>query len=93
MTTLTEKQQLFCDTKLRTITSNTGIKGITHHAFSPKGTGAFVVRDLDKAFVSDFGNLDEAVAELLVCVYGFRPPKNETVDAVITYLGAERLMK
>ena len=89
---LSNKQKKFCDTRLRAIKSkrqDTGIKGIEHHAYKPMGKGAFVVRDLNRAFIADFGNFDEAVAELLVVVYNFKPLEADVVDAVITYLDAE----
>jgi len=89
---LTDKQKLFCNNNLRQASSNTGIKGIRKYAYSPQSVGAYVVRDIEGNFIADFGNIDEAVAELLVTVYGFDSPKNESVDAIITYLGAERFL-
>jgi hypothetical protein len=86
---LTEKQQAFADTKLRTIMSNTGIKGITYEAFP---SGSFIVRDLDGSFIDSFGDLTEAVECLLCCGYSFRSVEPAVVDDLIDYLGATKFL-
>jgi hypothetical protein len=87
--TLTDKQKSFCDIKLRTILTNTKVKGITYDNF----TGYFTVRDTDKSFVDSFTNFDEAMSELLVVVHRFKPPEPEVIDAVIAYLGCEKFLR
>ena len=90
MTALTDKQKLFCDTKLKTLLNrSTGLRGITYDNF----TGEFSVRDLDNAFLDSFTNFDEALSELLVVVHGFRPPEPEVIDAVISYLGCDKFLR
>ena len=89
MTLLTDKQQTFCNSKLRTIMSNTGIRGITYEAFP---SGSFIVRDLDDSYVDDFTDITEAVECLLCCAHNFRSVEPDVVDAVIDYLGANKFL-
>ena len=87
---LTEKQQAFCDIKLKTILNRTtGIRGITYDNF----TGYFSVRTPDGVFVDSFGDLPEAVECLLCCVHNFRSVEPAVVDALIDYLGATSLLR
>jgi hypothetical protein len=86
---LTEKQEAFADTKLRTIMSNTGIKGITYEAFP---SGSFIVRDLDGSYVDSLGDITEAVECLLCCVHNFRSVQPDVVDDLIDYLGAQKFL-
>ena len=88
--TLTDKQKLFCDTKLKTtLNRSTGVGGITYDSFH----GTFTVRCLEGEYVDSFTNFDEALAELLVVVHGFNPPEPEVIDAVIAYLGCEKFLR
>ena len=89
MTELTDKQKLFVDTKLKTILTNTTVRGITYDSF----TGYFTVRDTDGDYVDSFTNFDEALSELLVIVHRFKPPEPEVIDAVIAYLGCEKFLR
>ena len=89
MTELTDKQKSFCDIKLRTILTNTTVRGITYDNF----TGYFTVRDTDNSFVDSFTNFDEAMSELLVIVHRFNQPEPEVIDAVISYLGCDKFLR
>ena len=83
---LTTKQEAFVATKLKTIMSNTGIRGITYDDF----TSLFIVRDGTGAVIDSFGDLTEAV-ECLVCeAHGFATIDPDTVSAIIEYCGAEK---
>ena len=88
--TLTDRQKLFCDTKLKSILNrSTGIRGITYDNFS----GYFTVRDFENDFVDSFTNFDEALSELLVVVHSFKPPEPEVIDAIISYLNCEKFLR
>ena len=90
MITLSEKQQAFCDTKLRTkLERTTGIRNITYDSFS----GYFTVRDENKDFVDSFGDLTEAIECLLCSVHHFKTVQPDVVDAVIHYLEAEKFLR
>ena len=86
---LTDKQRWFCDEKLKTRLTNTGIRGIVWDNF----TGYFVVRDNDKAYIDEFNDLTEAVETLVCQVYGFPKIEPDTVFDVIEYLGAEKHLR
>lgn len=90
MTILTDKQKAFCDTKLKTIMANTGIRGVEFETY-PSAT--FIVRDTDNSFVDSFGDLTEAIECLLCSVHNFRSVEPDIVDAVIHYLDAERFLR
>ena len=86
---LTDKQEAFVATKLKTIMSNTNIRGITYDDF----TSLFIVRDGTGAVIDTFGDLTEAV-ECLVCVaHGFTTIDPDTVFAIIEYCGAEKHLR
>jgi hypothetical protein len=88
-TKLTEKQKAFCEIKLRTILTNTKVRGIVYDSFY----GTYTVRDLQGGYIQSFTNFDEAIAELLVVVHGFNPPEQEVIYAVISYLGCDKFLR
>ena len=86
---LTEKQEAFVATKLKTIMSNTNIRGITYDDF----TSMFIVRDGTGDVIDSFGDLTESV-ECLVCeAHGFASINPETVFEIIAYCGAEKYVR
>ena len=101
---LTTKQESFVATKLKTIMSNTNIRGITYDDF----TSLFIVRDCADsqqkpasnsaiegtgAVIDTFGDLTEAV-ECLVCeAHGFATIDPDTVFDIISFCGAEKHLR
>ena len=94
---LTEKQEAFVATKLKTIMSNTNIRGITYDDFTSIGRGSssdmFIVRDGTGDVIDSFGDLTESV-ECLVCeAHGFASIDPDTVFEIIAYCGAEKHLR
>jgi hypothetical protein len=88
--TLTDKQQAFCEIKLKTILSrSTGVRGLSYDNF----TGYFTVRDLNGEVVESFTDITEAIESLLCNVHRFRSVDPDTVFAVIEYLGLSKFAR
>ncbi len=86
---LTTKQEAFVSIKLKTIMSNTGIRGITYDDF----TSLFIVRDGTGAVIDSFGDLTEAV-ECLVCeAHGFTTIDPDTVFDIISFCNSEKHLR
>jgi hypothetical protein len=87
---LTEKQRIFCDTKLKTVLNrSTGIRGLYYDNF----TGFFSVRDQEGDYIDSFTDITEAIECLLCAVHGFRSVDPATVHDVIAYMDAEKFAR